>query len=298
MDSDLLIKYNDEDCEKLEEGNVSDLLDNHPYKLYKNSLSYDPYKDKSGKSYLKWCVPGVGKEKNISKIKEFKVVFDFNITTNKDIINPTKTSSTSSYFVSLSGYIGLFLALIIFIFSFFEQNSINDNVGGFLRCSNSINCLLFLLFFVSSLLVFIGTILACVNMGNISRGNKLVLETNIFSSLKSLNITIICVSIVLIILIFIFFFYLWMTPNTLPDQISMPKYKTDDGKEKSLGEFFCDYNNNNKDDYYNSSDFKKIYEDEYYNSSDFKNNNKDNNYNSDDFKNIALTNQPQQTNND
>ena len=114
-----MIKYNDEDCEKLEEATVSDLLDIHPYKLYRNSLSYDPYTHRSGivqtgKSYLKWCVPGVGKEKNISKIKELKVVFDFNVTTNKDVINPIKTFSTASYFVSLSGYIGLFFLLIIY----------------------------------------------------------------------------------------------------------------------------------------------------------------------------------------
>ena len=120
-----MIKYNDEDCEKLEEATVSDLLDSHPYKLYRNSLSYDPYTHRSGivqtgKSYLKWCVPGVGREKNISKIKELKVVFDFNVTTNKDIINPIKTFSTASYFVSLPGYIGLFFALIILIFSFYE----------------------------------------------------------------------------------------------------------------------------------------------------------------------------------
>ena len=259
VDSDLLIKYNDEDCEKLEEGSVSDLLDNHPYKLYKNSLSYDPYKDRSnlvqtGKSYLKWCVPGVGKEKNISKIKELKIDFDFNVTTNNDIINPIKTFSTSSYFVSLPGYIGLFLVLIIFIFSFFEQNSIHSNVGGVLRCSNSINWLLFLIFLVSSLLVFVGTILACVNIGNISRGNKLDLQANIISSLKSLNITIICVSIVLIIIIFIFFIYLYITPKSLPDQESITQYKT---------------YNNNKDDYYNSSDFRYIDNNNYDNSDNF-----------------------------
>jgi hypothetical protein len=86
-----LIKYNDEDCEKLEEATVSDLLDSHPYKLYRNSLSYDPYTHRSGivqtgKSYLKWCGPGVGRDKNISKLKELKAVFDFNVSSNNDIV--------------------------------------------------------------------------------------------------------------------------------------------------------------------------------------------------------------------
>ena len=173
VDSDLLIKYNDEDCVKLEEKTVSQLLDSHRYKLYRNSLSYDPYTYKSaivqnGKSYLKWCVPGVGKEKNISKIKELKVVFDFNVTTNKEVISPIKTFSTASYFVSLLGYIGLFFLLIVFIFSFFEQNDIHPYVGGFLRFSYSINCILFVIFVASSILVLVGTIVAWVNIGNIS----------------------------------------------------------------------------------------------------------------------------------
>jgi len=121
VDSDLMIKYNDEDCEILEEGIVNDLLDTHPYKLYKNSLSFDPYNHRTdvvqrGKSYLKWCIPGYGKEKDISKIKELKVEFDFNITTNKEIISSVKIFSSASYFVCLPGYIGLFLSLIIFIF--------------------------------------------------------------------------------------------------------------------------------------------------------------------------------------
>jgi len=83
VDSDLLLKYNDEDCEILEEGTVGELLLIHPYNLYRKSIGYDPHERRTEKSYLKWCVPGVGKEKNIAKIRELKVVFDFNVTTNK-----------------------------------------------------------------------------------------------------------------------------------------------------------------------------------------------------------------------
>ena len=316
VDSDLWIKYNDEDCEKLEEGTVENLLNIHPYRLYRNSLSYDPYTHKSGvvqkgKSYLKWCVPGVGKEKNISKIKELKVVFDFNVTTNKNVISPIKTYSTASYFVSLSGYIVLFFLLIIFIFSFFEQNDIHSNVGGFLRCSDSINCLLFLIFVISSILVLIGTILASVNIGNISAGNKLDLGTNIFGTLKAFDIIIICMNAFLIILVFIFSLYLFVTPKYLPDQESITQYKT--YKDNNKTNFECtdiknsNSNNNNKDDYYNSSDFKNN-NNNYYNSSDFNNNNNNYNnssdfnnnnnnyYNSSDFNNNLLNNPPQQTN--
>jgi len=119
VDSDLMIKYNDEDCEILEEGTVRKLLDSHPYKLYRKSLSYDPYKKvKNEKSYLKWCVPGVGKEKKISKIKELNIEYKYNFTTNKNIINPIKTSIGKAYFVSLPGYwiIPLFIYSYTFIF--------------------------------------------------------------------------------------------------------------------------------------------------------------------------------------
>jgi len=309
VDSDLLIKYNDEDCEKLEEGTVMNLLNSHSYRLYRDSLSYDPYIHRSGvvqngKSYLKWCVPGVGKEKNISKIKELKVVFDFNVTTNKNVINPIKTLSTASYFVCLSGYIGLFFLLIIFIFSFFKQNEIGSHFGGFLRCSSSFNLILFIIFVVSSLLVLIATILAGINIGHISTGNKLDLGTNIFNTLIIFDIVIICMNIVLLILICIFCLYLFVTPKYLPDQESITQYKTyqDNNKAIECADF---KNNDNKDDYYNSSDFKNNTntnndnnKDPYYNSSDFNNNNNNNNYyNSSDFNKNTNTNNNDNNNN-
>lgn len=121
VDSDLLIKYNNEDCEILDQSSVLNLLNGHYNKLYRNSLGYDPYSTytkevQQGKSYLKWCVPGVGKEKNISKIKELNVVYQFNVTTNKDVIKPIKNIFTASYFVALPGFIGMFFLLIIILF--------------------------------------------------------------------------------------------------------------------------------------------------------------------------------------
>jgi len=317
VDSDLLIKYNDEDCEKLEEGTVSDLLDSHPYKLYRNSLSYDPYTNRSsavqkGKSYLKWCIPGVGKEKNISKIKELKVVFDFNVTTNKNVINPTKSFSTSSYFVCLPGYIGLFFALIIFLFAFYKQNDTDNHFGRIYSSLDCINCIILVIFVVSSILVLVGTILACVNIGHISIGNKLDLATNIFGILKGFDITIICMNFALIILLIILCLYLYITPKYLPDKERITQYKThkdnskamigcDDFKNNNIDEYYksSDFkNNSNKDDYYNSSDFKinnDNNKDPYYNSSDFNNNNNDY-YNNSDFNNNLLNNQPEQAN--
>ena len=287
VDSDLMIKYNDEDCEILEEGIVNDLLDTHPYKLYKNSLSFDPYNHRTdvvqrGKSYLKWCIPGYGKEKDISKIKELKVEFDFNITTNKEIISSVKIFSSASYFVCLPGYIGLFLSLIIFIFAFNEQNDIYFHKGGFFECLNSINFLILFLLVLLSTLVLFGTIFACEIFGNISAGNKLDLKINIFGILKSFDIAIICMNFALIILLFIFILYLFYTPKTLPEQEKITQNKTYKDNKKTKNECADFKNNNNIDDYYKSSDF-------------INNNNKDDYYNSSDFNNNLLNNQPQQT---
>ena len=291
VDSDLLIKYNDEDCETLEEGTVRQLLDSHPYKLYKKSLSYDPYKKKTnevenGKSYLKWCVPGVGKEKNISKIKELNIEFDYNVTSNLLIIEPIKISTTESYFVSLPGYIGLLFLLIVFIFTFFEINEIPSRVPGCYGCQkyyrcyrckknwtcyNPIKLLIFLVFVATFVLLIVGTALAFANISNISAGNDLNLDSNIITSLKSLNITIICFNIILFIFMIVFSVYLGITPQKAPVQETITQYETHKDKNNNTNGGSSDFKSSN-DDYYNSSDFRINNDDDYYNSSDYKNN--------------------------
>ena len=283
VDSDLLIKYNDEDCEKLEEGTVKSLLDNHPYKLYRKSLSYDPYKkNTNGKTYLKWCVPGVGKEKNISKIKDLMVEYHYNITTNDDIINPIKTSIATTYFISLPGYIGFFFILIVFILSFFEQNKIHSISSRFRRCYKCYGFFKFLIYiiFASSIVLFIfGTTLACVNIKTLSIGNSL--NSGIITSLKSLNIIVICLNIILFILFLVFIIYLCITPKYLFAQEILTQKKIVKDKIDEINIEMND-SKNSDDAYYNSSDFKI-------------NNNEDDYYNSSDYKNNLLTNTPQQT---
>ena len=94
VDSDLLIKYKNEECKIIDEGYIGTLLKDHFNKLYKGSLDFDPYEDNNidayGKSYLKWCIPGHGKEKNISLIQIYKGQYSFNVSSNKEIIKPIK----------------------------------------------------------------------------------------------------------------------------------------------------------------------------------------------------------------
>ena len=72
-DTDLLPKYGEEDCEILETDTISSFLKSNNYSLYIKSLDFNPNKDsnidKKGKAYLKWCVPGVGREKILILLK-------------------------------------------------------------------------------------------------------------------------------------------------------------------------------------------------------------------------------------
>ena len=302
VDSELLIKYNLEDCEILDTNSVQYLLNDHYNKLYRNSLGYDPYttvneKVQNGKSYLKWCVPGVGKEKNISKIKELNVVYQFNVSTNIDIIKPIKNMFTASYFVALPAFIGMFFLLIIILFSFFEQNNINFSIGGFLRCSYTVNFIFLICIGVSCLLIIVSSILMIVNNGNISNATKLDVDVGIFKTLKSMNFVGLGICIGLFILIAVFVLYLFMTPTTYidpkPDVNYQPykdlytssinsEAKADDYKTSSDFNSTPTNNNNNN---YNSSDFNNNVNTGY-NSSDFNNNNAGV-YNSSDFAGYA-----------
>ena len=311
VDSDLLIKYNEEDCEILDESSVLNLLNGHYNKLYRNSLNFDPYSSytkvvQEGKSYLKWCVPGVGKEKNISKIKELNVVYQFNVTTNNEVIKPIKSIFTASYFVALPGFIGIFFLLIIILFSFFEQNNINSNVGGFLRCSFTYNFIFLICIGVSCILIIVSSILMIVNNGIISNATKLDLDVAIFKSIKLMNFVGLGICIGLIVFIATFVLYLFITPTTY---IESPK---PDISYHPLKDTYSGSNNaeNKTEDFKTSNDFNKSSTDtnnnNYNNSSDFNNNTNtgynlnnlnNNNYNNpSDFNNNANTGYNSNTN--
>ena len=93
-DTDLLPKYGEEDCEILDTDTLSSFLKSNNYSLYIKSLDFNPNKDsnidKKGKAFLKWCVPGVGREKNIDIIKDIKIKYDYNVTKNKNYFTPIK----------------------------------------------------------------------------------------------------------------------------------------------------------------------------------------------------------------
>ena len=212
VDSDLLIKYNTEDCEIIDEESTTQLLHEHKNKLYRESLSFDPYEDnsydKKGISYLKWCIPGHGKEKNITIIKELYEVYKFNISFNLEVIKPIKKMFIISYFVCLPGFILLLFILIFILCSFNSQNDIykNWNISCF-QCSKSCNITMFIFLLISLILITVGSILSIVNIKNLSK--EIEQTKKIFKSLIIINIVsfIFCILLILSVVLFGIFLY-------------------------------------------------------------------------------------------
>ena len=140
---------------------------------------------------------------------------------------------------------------------------------------------LIIVYAISTLLIFIGTILACVNIGKISKGSKIDIGSNIFSSLLSLNIAIVCINFALIIIIVIFCIYLFITPKYLSDQDNVTQYKTIKDNNFEFKEM-----KNNEGGYSSSSNFNN----NYYNSGNYNNNNY---YNNSGYNNSLMPNYPQ-----
>ena len=225
VDSDLMIKYNGIECKILDTSTISELLQHNYNKLYRNSLNFDPYDeeadelDNRGKSYLKACSPGIGKEKNITKMKELSVEYKLNITNNRDIIKPIKVLFIVSYFISLPGYIVSIFFLFVFLSSFNFQN----NIKSITACGCDIygNTLLIIILFISYFFTIVGSILSLINnLHNLVDGFNLELSSNIISTLIVINYITFSLNMLLILFFLVFIIYLFKTPELGSDQIS------------------------------------------------------------------------------
>jgi len=211
VDTDLMIKYNIGDCQIISTGNISELLNSHENKLYRDSLLYDPYKDKNidekGKAYLKWCIPGFGKEKNITKINKTNEIFLFNKTNNKEILEPIKTKIKISYFICLPGFIGLIVAMIFLVFAFNTQNKRKSTFN--CKCITFKGVIILLIFIISFILIFIGSVYSMVIVKKLFKAIDLNLNQNIIKVLTILNIIGFSINMLLIILFIVSLKYLY-----------------------------------------------------------------------------------------
>ena len=220
VDSDLLIKYKEDECTILDTQNLSTFLKNNP-RLYKDVLDFDPYKEKDidskGNAYLKWCTPGPGKEKNISLIKILKEEYKFNKTINYKYIEKIRNKFLISYFVNLGGLMFLFLFLIILLFSFYYQNDFGL-VLEFECCdccySNKRWSIFIIIGFSISIICFIiGIVFSSMNFGDLFSLIKNNVKNILVTTIIVLNIIIIIVKILLILIFIIFMIYLHKTPD-------------------------------------------------------------------------------------
>ena len=229
VDSDLMIKYNDEDCEILDTGLISELLQHNYNKLYRNTLNFDPYLeekdqlDKRGISYLKACIPGHGKEKNITKIKELLIEYNINKTNNENYLKPIKTLFIISYFVSLPGYIASFIFLFLFLLSFYRQNKIETRFEIFGLKENK-NKLLIKIFIISYFFIISGSILSLINnIYNLLDAIDINYCKNIIISLIIINYITFILSVIIIVFITAFLIYLYKSPLLGSDNINSTK---------------------------------------------------------------------------
>lgn len=237
VDSDLKINYGD--CQIISTSSIRELLDSQKNKQYRNSLNFDPYKDnnidKKGNAYLRWCIPGFGKERNITLVKELNKVYELNKTTNNDL-NELKSDSMVTYILDIIGYILLLLFLPIAIWTFKKKSSVF--------------CFRFIIidFGLSLFFIIHGTYLSISINIDLSKMDKIELYHKIFKVSTSLNIITFCLKILLFIAFIAYFCYICIYRKC-------SKFKSDyqSDKNKITNEFIskCDdvtpQNNNDSD---------------------------------------------------
>ena len=215
VDSDLLIKYPGPECEIIDTWTISELMYTNPNKLYQESLDYDPYEDdkidSKGKSYLKICSPGIGKDKNIDMIKKKIKDKENSDSFNDDYVHPIKVIFNISFFVSLIGYILLFSFLVIFICSFLRQRDCMSKFL-FLGCYENQNCCIIILSIISSAIILAGAIVSMFNIPNFSSLDSgeinVEVDKSSYDSLKISTFISFGLSIILVICSVLYIFYL------------------------------------------------------------------------------------------
>ena len=158
-------------------------------------IAINPYKDKNidnkGKAYLKWCIPGVGIERNITLIKELKYIYEQNKTINKNL-NSIKYNHRVSFFLGLSAYITIIILLLCAI-SYLKYRSCDH----YIVINSLVVVSLFVLFGEIGLLLNTNSELSKLNAYN---QNFL----NVHIRLNLINIYLYIIFVISMIILFIF----------------------------------------------------------------------------------------------
>ena len=252
VDSDLLEKYKIGECQIISTSKISELLNSNPNKLYRNSLNFDPYKDenidKKGKAYLKWCIPGVGKERNITLIKKLSEDYELNKTANKNYVTSRKGIKIL-FFITLPSYIVITIGLTITTILIK-----NRNVFGF----HLIHIGLTLFFSIACIFMDFATFSINRDLSEII--NKSNFNKDIFTLILKLNKTIFWMNIPLMAIIIIFMIYI----SCLGEITYKEKTKTENNyknlEENNNIELQKKYGNNSEENYNINSPYDDKYQ--------------------------------------
>ena len=202
VDTDLLIRYTDKDCEVFDTGDISELLDNHFHKLYVNDLDFDPYSDKDidkkGKAYLKLCTPEPDKERDLAKLKVLVSEYNKNVTFNENYVRGAKQLFKIAFYIGVGGYVVYFFYMIIL---FGVMLSLTDECC----CNWYCDCMYYFLFIALSVPSFVLVGSAITSMCLVPKLNFDVkdvldvdLDKSIYNSLLLTGALSFCLTILLV----------------------------------------------------------------------------------------------------
>lgn len=280
VDSDLLIQYKNEECEILDTGSISELINDNKI-LYKNVLKFDPYSEKNidnmGKSYLKWCIVGQGRNKDLNFMKKENISFSLNKTINEHSIPSILNYVKPHLIFSILGSTLMQIFFIIFLFAFFSVNEVGFNLcccfsdeGLFVFLTLS----LFIFFFTSLFFNLFTIIVSSSNVDYLIEMKKT--NKSFINSLIVLNRMYFWINIIMNIIIIISAIYLFKAPK----KDKTFDYNTKNNKTGNSDFPDFDINNNTSSNTNNNNNSP------YYNM-DYKNNSNNGNvgYNSADYNN-------------
>ena len=188
-DTDLSLKYKD-GCDILDTGTLSEFLKDNVV-LYRGvDLGFDPYKisniDSKGKSYLKMCYNGIGKNPDLISMRLQNQEYLNNKTINNQTISPIVNNFSSFNLLGIISYIYLFSILSICLMRRYSEK--NPNTTSFKFFENqmksilSIFCYIFP-FFITTLIALIR---ACINGNKFYDASLIVTQSN-FDNLRLIN---------------------------------------------------------------------------------------------------------------
>ena len=171
---------NNNECKILDSISIGNLISD-------NNLPSNNNFNGVNNAYLIWCIPLMGKEKNLTKLREQQKEANENKTINDEIIYPVTSPNIAGYILAIIGFIFFGIMLHQIYIAFNKENNIYMQSKCVCNCSccQMSPCCFLILFCVAIAIVVIGVILLLSNIDDlVELPNKLgfnhgICKTNI-----------------------------------------------------------------------------------------------------------------------